>query len=112
MKRLEVKDYYSADIADLEDFSPDDVNNFYFHLEFNINEVSDERSSIFSVVVATPYSLNQRKINVKTSKTKFLVVNQFDWNEIKNKIKRITEDCQCDYSNIEVLLDYFNWEYE
>ncbi|MBC1471819.1 Imm8 family immunity protein [Listeria seeligeri] len=78
MKRLEVKDYYSANMADLEHFSPDDASNFYFCLEFNINEVSDERSSIFSVVVATLYSLNQRKINVKASKTKFLVVNQYD----------------------------------
>ncbi|MBC2253896.1 hypothetical protein HCB46_00230 [Listeria ivanovii] len=34
------------------------------------------------------------------------------WYEIKTKIAQIVEDCQCDYSNIEVLLDYFNWEYQ
>lgn len=112
MNRLEIKDYYSAEIADLAHFVPDDANNFYLHLEFNINEASDKRSSIFSVVVATPYSLNQRKINVKTSMTKFLVVNQYSWHEIKTKIEQIVEGCQCDYSNIEVLLDYFNWEYQ
>ncbi len=109
MAQLEIKYFYSEAIDDLNNYSPISFDDIYIYLEIGIGTVGDDTPSIYSIIIATPYSIKQRNINIKTSKTKYLIVSQYNWNNIKRKIERMVKNCRYDF---EALLRYFNSEYD
>lgn len=112
INRFSICNFHSADVDNLLNFSPVSNDEIYFPLEFEIVFHPNEGGSLFSVMVVTPQSLKKYNCNPKREKTKYLVVQEYNWPAIEKQICDIVEKTECNSGNIAPLLQFFNWEYE
>ncbi|WP_239366280.1 Imm8 family immunity protein [Snodgrassella communis] len=114
-QKFEVKYYWSPDIYDPWQWRPNDNSVFYL-LEMNIGITGDNKSDIYSIIIATPEGIiNLNKDKVKLPKLyKILLLNQYDWDKVRSAI-----DEKLAYINpsdgqqaFDKLASSFYWEYE
>ena len=115
---LEVKDWYTSDVDDWENWNPKKIDDIYFPLDVYIGEKGSKGADIFSILVATPESLRKYDIEIHGNDIVFmrhyLLISKYNWKEIEGSIEKLIQDCQRDTwdESVEKLCRYFHWEYE
>lgn len=111
----EIKDYFSADIEELETWTPEKLKDIYFVLEIEIGLKTLENGHLFQIVVTTPEALRARESRHRyLTGRHYLLVMDYKWSEIKKVINDLVSKCSGNSWN-EVtsnLSRYFKWEYE
>ena len=114
--KLEIRNFYSADISNLPNWKPDDENEVFFHLEFEIAELGKKGANVFQVVVATPQGLSwfAQTFDAELPERAVLLLEQYSWDLLLDKLSSIVQTCTKDswQDSIDQLRLYFMWEYE
>jgi hypothetical protein len=110
----EVKSIMSTKIFDLENYRPDDYENFSFLLAVTVGEKGKTGGDLFYIDVCTPkWLLDNQHDDVILGKGK-LIVFRFDMKRILARIRDIFEGCSGkDWNEISIKLSRIgNWEFE
>jgi len=114
-KKFEVKHYWSPDIYNPWGWEAEGNAVFYL-LEMNIGLTDDDKSDIYSIIIATPEGIINLKGNSvsKPKLYKILLLERYDWNTVR---KTIDERLSCIKSldpiqSSNELANIFYWEYE
>ena len=115
--KLEIKDYHSADIEEVWEWKPSSDEEVYYSLEIDIGKVSDKKSSIFQLIVASPASLQSRAEtepdNIIVGRG-YIIIENYQWDKIESRLNEIIRSCERKSldESISCLQRYFIWEYE
>lgn len=95
--RAELKRIHSPDIEDLLQFSPDDPERFSFLLQAIVGPLHKEGEESFDIEVCTPewLSENHEKNDIVFGRH-LLIVFDYNYERIVNKIKSYVEKCEGD----------------
>jgi hypothetical protein len=92
--RAKIKSFQSVDIEDLHNFIPQNPENFSFLLELMIGPDNEEGEESFNVQVCTPqWLLSTMKKEDIILGNHFLIVLEYNFERIFNKIKQQIEVC-------------------
>jgi hypothetical protein len=109
----EIKGIFSDDIhsPDREGWIPDDPKQIYIPLTLSIGKVGEAAADLFSIVVATPSAIQGRP---ERRGSKLLVVQEYDWPEIRATLQRWVAQCEGPSweATVDCLRRRFDWEYE
>jgi hypothetical protein len=115
MVRAELKRLQSLDVADLENFSPPEADNFRILVQALIGPLGSKGQESFDFVVCTPKWIENE---VDTQGPRFgrahILVKKYDYNEILGAIEKLCNGLSGDnWETIESKLRlYGEWEYE
>jgi hypothetical protein len=110
-----IKNIMSSDIDDLENYTPENLDNFEVSISLDIGAECEKGSEIFQVTFCTPKWLST---NCKESEIFIprhtLIVQRYDYSAF---VRRLNEICQmCEGKNWDEcafkLSRYFLWEFE
>jgi hypothetical protein len=98
--KAEIKRYHSPDISDLDNFKPENENEFGFLLQVIVGIKSIDSEESFDLIVCTPRWLEKKLLPTGLIFGEhYLIIVKYDFDKIKNKI--------VEYIN---KLDEDNWE--
>ncbi len=92
-----LKSWYCPDIEDLSTFSPPEFDNFSFLFRALVGLEGSEGAESFDIHVCTPKWLlsNLKKEDVVCGRH-LLIVNEFNFERILNRIRDLIESCRGD----------------
>ena len=95
--RAELKRIHSPDIENLTKYYPDDPENFSFLLQAIVSPFGEEGEESFDIEVCTPkwLSENYQKNDIVIGRH-LLIVFDYNYDRIFNKIKSYIENCSGD----------------
>ncbi len=111
----EIKEIFSADVADLAAWAPNYLEDIYVGLQLMIGPAGEPGADMFQLLVATPQALRAHRLpGSRPSYQYCLVVHDYDWPEIRSKIEQIVAGCEGnDWLAIaEKLARHFRWEFQ
>ena len=116
---LEIRSMRSSDVEDLRNWDPTAIDRVFFPLEIEIGERGAKDANVFYALVATPEALRKQAAMYEKAKRPFpdrnlLVLPEYSWRSLEDRIERIVASCARDSWNESVacLNRYFRWEYE
>jgi hypothetical protein len=113
--KAKIKSFHCADIVDLYKFVPNNPECFCFLLELIIGPENSEGGEIFDIQICTPqwFLLSLKQDDIIFGRY-FLVVLEYNFNRIFNKIKHSVESCSGNnWNEITRKLRYlYHWEFE
>jgi len=87
--QLEAKCYWSPDIGNPWDWTPEQNEVFYL-LEINIGDIYGDAANIYSIIVATPEGiLSMKEKNPLNGVYKILLLNDYSWERVVHIINSI-----------------------
>jgi hypothetical protein len=103
--------YDCSDQADLEGWRPARAEEVYLPLHVYIGPEGSSASDLFQIVIATPQAIQGRP---DRRNCKLLVVQQYDWVEVKGTIEQWVAECEALTWEDVVgsLRKRLHWEYE
>ncbi|NQZ07406.1 MAG: hypothetical protein HRT35_09630 [Algicola sp.] len=112
--KLVLNSLSSAEV-DLKYWKPNSNQDIFICLDLEISfENKADGSNLFYVTLASPEALRIHRKGIVLVKNKTLVVKEFDYEALMQRINEIL--CQCTRNTWEesctVLQKYFSWEYE
>ena len=113
--KAKIKSFHSADIEDLYNFIPKDSENFSFLLELMVGPENREGEESFSIQICTPkWLLSTLKKDEVISGRHFFIVQEYNFDRILKKIKKIIESCNgLDWNEVAKKVNRFGyWEFE
>jgi hypothetical protein len=113
--RAIIKSFQSIDIEDLYNFTPLNRDNFSFLLELMVGPDTEEGEESFNIQVCTPQwlSSNMKKEDILLGNY-FLIVLEYNFERIFNKIRQLVEGCSGNNWNeiAEKVSRIGHWEFE
>ena len=98
--RAKIKGFSSPDIEDFHSFTPENLENFSFLFEFMVGPENENGEEIFAIQVCTPqWLLSRLKKDDILLGRHFLIVLEYNFERIFNKIKQLIEACSGDTWN-------------
>jgi hypothetical protein len=127
--KVEIKSIDCADLTDIEisTWQPACAEEVYFEFTLSIGPCDEAGSEYSGIVVATPEAIRERqqrpqwkdtssrKRPIKRRQhTKLLVVQQYNWQEIKETLGSMVSECEglTWEQTVNCLRKHFHWEYE
>jgi hypothetical protein len=110
----QVRNIMSTEIFDLENYRPDDYENFSFLLTVTVGAIGETGGDLFNIDVCTPkWLLDHQYDDVIIGKGK-LIVFRCDMKMILARIRRLFEGCSGkDWNEIAIKLSRIgDWEFE
>jgi hypothetical protein len=113
--------------AEIPTWQPECAEDVYLGFTLSIGPCDEAGSEYFGITVATPEAIKERQQQPKwkdTSNrkrpvkrphhTKLLVVQQYNWQEIKETLERMVRECEgmTWEQTVNFLRKHFDWEYE
>ncbi len=99
---LEYQSIICLDFEDSENGYPEDINDFSVMITINIGEKEKMGSEVFYLNVCSPSQLAKTESGKFISST--LVLDEFDWNVLKNRLNKILDFCRSARDWNEVIL--------
>ncbi len=115
MVRGELKRIQSPDVADLENFSPEEAANFRILVQALIGPLGSKGQESFDFVICTPkWVQNEVEKQGPLFGKAYLIVNEYDYHAIFGVIEKLCAGLSGDsWETIESKLRlYGDWEYE
>ncbi|HEX8990235.1 MAG TPA: immunity 8 family protein [Anaerolineales bacterium] len=115
MVNAELKRLHSPDVADLQNFSPEEADNFRILVQALIGPLGSKGQESFDFVICTPKWIeNEVERQGHLFGKAHLVVKEYDYNEIFGAIEKLCNGLSGDsWETIESKLRlYGDWEYE
>src|ERR1017187_869759 len=124
IKSIDCSDLASADIATWQPACAEDV---FLEFTLSVGPCNDGGAEYFGILVATPEAIKERQQQPKwkdTSNrkrpikrqhhTKLLVIQQYNWQEIKETLEGMVRECEglTWEQTVNCLRKHFHWEYE
>ncbi len=127
--KVKIKSIDCANLSndEIPTWQPARVEDVYLGFTLSIGPCDEEGSEYFGIVVATPEAIKDRqqrpKWKASTNRkrpikgwhdTKLLVIQGYNWQEIKEALERMVTDCDSPTweQTVDCLRKRFNWEYE
>lgn len=126
--KVEIKSIDCADLSNEEipKWQPACVEDVYLGFTLSIGPYDEDGSEYFGIVVATPEAIkdrqqqpkwkdttNRKRPNKRRHDTKLLVIQEYNWQEIKEALERMVRECEglTWELTVDCLRKRFNWEY-
>jgi len=125
--KLEIRDYFSSDVDDLEGWHPATSSDVYFPLEIGIGEVGITGEHLFQAIIATPEGLIKhhtgkaleafnilQRMGEESGKNALVIVDGYNWSKILSKLEKMVLECEKESwdESLDCLRKNFFWEYE
>ena len=92
--RAKIKSYHSPDIEDLYKYVPKNPTNFSLLLELMVGPENENGEESFNIQICTPgWFLSTMKKHDIVPGRHFLIVLEYNYDRIYNKIKQLIENC-------------------
>jgi hypothetical protein len=92
--KAKIKSFHSVDVDDLWNFNPDNPDNFSFVLELMVGPDNEKGAESFDIQVCTPkWFLTHLKKDDVVAGRHFLIVLEYNFENLFNKIKELIEMC-------------------
>lgn len=114
---LEIRNYSSAEIDDLESWVPEPGQGVFFSLSFEVAEAGTTGSNLFQAIVATPAGLQQFKTehpHERLPDRGVIVLETYSWEAVLDKLTGPLKACTRESwdESMACLSRQFLWEYE
>jgi hypothetical protein len=108
---IEIKNLTCWDQVDVDNWTPTSPKDVYLHIGIGVGIVGEEGEHYFSITVTTPQAIAGRP---SLRDAKLLVVQTFNWSEVRAKLARIVASCERPTwdESVSCLRVQFDWEYE
>jgi hypothetical protein len=113
--RAAIKYFNSPDVFDLENFAPDQKDNFNVFVQLMVGPIDTEGYESFDIVICTPkWLLENHDISDIIFGNHYLIVFEYNYKKIYNKLKEKIDNLEADtWDEIALKIGKIGkWEFE